>query len=103
MFGDSLSISQSRKLITSLSKCQNPFHCAHGRPAVCFILNANALHAKLKKNQAYKKPLPRVPANFVPIRALQRRAQLARIRRYNQQLTEPMLIDDDDDERHQVE
>jgi len=35
--GDDLSIKDIRKLIENLSKCENPFHCAHGRPTLKFF------------------------------------------------------------------
>ena len=34
MFGDVLSISECRLLISHLSQCLNPFVCAHGRPSI---------------------------------------------------------------------
>ena len=35
--GDDLSIKDIRKLIENLSKCEDPFHCAHGRPTLKFF------------------------------------------------------------------
>jgi DNA mismatch repair ATPase MutL len=34
MFGDRLSVPQCEKVIESLSKCQQPYQCAHGRPSI---------------------------------------------------------------------
>lgn len=36
-FGDFLTISEQANLIKSLSECNEPFHCAHGRPT-CYLL-----------------------------------------------------------------
>lgn len=41
-FGDELDFSQQETIIKKLEQCQEPFHCAHGRPT-CWLL------AKLKK------------------------------------------------------
>lgn len=41
-FGDELDIAQQETIIKELETCQEPFHCAHGRPT-CWLL------AKLKK------------------------------------------------------
>eukprot|EP00042_Codosiga_hollandica_P040419 m.347892 g.347892 ORF g.347892 m.347892 type:complete len:137 (-) comp55859_c0_seq2:81-491(-) len=38
-FGDALSLAECRDLVTSLSACQLPWQCAHGRPAVAPILD----------------------------------------------------------------
>ncbi|MFX1407200.1 MAG: DNA mismatch repair endonuclease MutL [Promethearchaeota archaeon] len=35
--GDDLSIKDIRKLLVDLSKCKDPYHCAHGRPTLRFI------------------------------------------------------------------
>jgi DNA mismatch repair protein MutL len=35
--GDDLSLKDIRKLLTKLSQCKDPFHCAHGRPTIRFI------------------------------------------------------------------
>ncbi|MBN1216532.1 MAG: DNA mismatch repair endonuclease MutL [Candidatus Lokiarchaeota archaeon] len=35
--GDNLSLKDIRKLIEDLAACENPFHCAHGRPTLKFI------------------------------------------------------------------
>ncbi len=35
--GDDLSIKDIRKLLEDLSNCNDPFHCAHGRPTMKFI------------------------------------------------------------------
>lgn len=35
--GDDLSLKDIRKLIIDLSYCQDPYHCAHGRPTLKFI------------------------------------------------------------------
>ena len=36
-FGDSLTLSEQGEIIKSLEKCNEPFHCAHGRPT-CWLL-----------------------------------------------------------------
>ena len=35
--GDDLSVKDIRKLLVELSKCKDPYHCAHGRPTLKFI------------------------------------------------------------------
>ncbi|CAH01497.1 mismatch repair protein MLH3 [Kluyveromyces lactis] len=41
MFGTSLSRTECDVMISDLSKCQQPFHCAHGRPSVVPIVEIN--------------------------------------------------------------
>ena len=35
--GDDLSLKDIRKLLIDLSYCEDPYHCAHGRPTLKFI------------------------------------------------------------------
>ncbi|MFX0178100.1 MAG: DNA mismatch repair protein MutL, partial [Candidatus Hodarchaeota archaeon] len=35
--GDDLSVKDIRKILLDLSKCKDPYHCAHGRPTLKFI------------------------------------------------------------------
>ncbi|XP_071079978.1 DNA mismatch repair protein Mlh3-like [Haliotis cracherodii] len=46
-FGDSLTLSQCRELLESLSECDLPFQCAHGRPSVMPLLSLQQLQAKV--------------------------------------------------------
>lgn len=39
MFGDALTLQQCEKLIEALSKCQQPYICAHGRPSIIPLLD----------------------------------------------------------------
>ncbi|TXT60457.1 MAG: putative DNA mismatch repair protein MutL [Promethearchaeota archaeon] len=35
--GDKLSVKEIRQLLEDLASCENPFHCAHGRPTIRFL------------------------------------------------------------------
>ena len=37
-FGDSLTLSEQEEIIKNLEKCNEPFHCAHGRPTCWFLV-----------------------------------------------------------------
>lgn len=49
MFGDKLSKLECEELLSQLSKCKNPFICAHGRPSLLPLVDLSILE-KLNKN-----------------------------------------------------
>ncbi|XP_033735862.1 uncharacterized protein LOC117324223 [Pecten maximus] len=51
-FGDQLSVEECKELLVSLSLCDLPFQCAHGRPSIMPLLELD----KLKLNHKTKKP-----------------------------------------------
>ncbi|KAL8611175.1 hypothetical protein ACOMHN_064465 [Nucella lapillus] len=55
-FGDSLSLSTCRELLSSLSSCDLPFQCAHGRPSIAPILSLT----QLRQAAPETKRLPRL-------------------------------------------
>ncbi|RUS83025.1 hypothetical protein EGW08_009213 [Elysia chlorotica] len=46
-FGDVLSLSECRDLLSALARCSLPFQCAHGRPSVAPLVNITALVEEL--------------------------------------------------------
>ncbi|MHA1730533.1 MAG: DNA mismatch repair endonuclease MutL [Promethearchaeota archaeon] len=46
--GDPLSLRQVRKLLSDLGKCEDPFHCCHGRPTIIKISTAE-LETRFKR------------------------------------------------------
>jgi DNA mismatch repair protein MLH3 len=48
-FGDPLTLTECRYLVSKLSVCDNPFQCAHGRPSIIPIVNVSKIF-----DQSYK-------------------------------------------------
>ncbi|XP_064599786.1 uncharacterized protein LOC135466298 isoform X2 [Liolophura sinensis] len=68
-FGDSLTLEECEDLLKSLSLCDLPFQCAHGRPSVMPLLNFDHFKAKFPQKCAGKPQLwrlrPRIEESIV--------------------------------------
>lgn len=48
-FGDKLDAAQVRTLVQDLGRCQDPFHCAHGRPTAYPLVNLRRFREEFKR------------------------------------------------------
>ncbi|KAL9953856.1 hypothetical protein ACROYT_G041329 [Oculina patagonica] len=55
-FGEPLGLSECQELIRSLSKCQLPFQCAHGRPSVIPLVDLKFLEKKMNSEEIVHRP-----------------------------------------------
>ncbi|PFX17093.1 DNA mismatch repair protein Mlh3 [Stylophora pistillata] len=55
-FGEPLGTTECQELIQSLSKCQLPFQCAHGRPSVIPLVDLKFLEKKVNSEENVHRP-----------------------------------------------
>lgn len=63
-FGEPLGTAECQELIHSLSKCQLPFQCAHGRPSVIPLVDFKFVEKKMNPKETVHRP---TLANLQPV------------------------------------